>query len=283
MRNGSVRLIPTRERDVVDASVVVAATGMSGGMLVARKVLGGSLDQVGAALERWTELRLQNVGRVIDKAAAKLPDEAAGEIHPRVAISVLEQASWCDDELMAEYLGGVMAGSHTSDGTDDRGVTFSSLIPRLSTVQVKTHYLFYRAIRETFLGTDMPLSTKQTLARIFVSAASYARNLNLVTIDEVSETGVHSLSGLGREGLLTAWGLGDHEALELPESVPPEIKFGLRGTPTHAGVELFLWAHGVRSADSKLFLDPDANLVMAQPVQFSLKGIFPFVPVAEEA
>lgn len=42
-----------------------------------KKVLGGSLDEVGNAVERWTAYRLRNVGRVVENAAGKVTEDTA--------------------------------------------------------------------------------------------------------------------------------------------------------------------------------------------------------------
>jgi hypothetical protein len=57
-------------------------------------------------------------------------------VSPRV-LGFLVQASLCEDELFAEYYGGVLASARGPSGRDDRGASMMSLIGRLSTYQVR--------------------------------------------------------------------------------------------------------------------------------------------------
>lgn len=94
----------------------------------ARKVLGRSLDVVGETLERWTTLRLENVARITENAAKKAGDslDREGTVPARVAMRIFEKGSYSDDQLVVEYLGGVLASSRTELGRDDRGNGASS-------------------------------------------------------------------------------------------------------------------------------------------------------------
>src|SRR5215471_14031340 len=108
------------------------------------RMLGPAADEIGEALRRFTEFRLRNVGRVITKAADKAGGTDHGIVNPRVAQVLLEEGSYCDDELIAEYLGGALAASRTPNGRDDRAVTWSGLVTSLSSLQVRAHFLVYR-------------------------------------------------------------------------------------------------------------------------------------------
>jgi hypothetical protein len=49
-----------------------------------------------------------------------------------------------DNEVLVEYLSGVLASSRTSDGQDDSGISWSSLLSTMSSVQIRAHFLLYR-------------------------------------------------------------------------------------------------------------------------------------------
>ena len=98
------------------------------------KMLGPSADEIGEALRRWTSYRVRNVKRIA-AVADRRAQGREGVVPPRLAHTVLEEGSYCDDELMAEYLGGVLAGGRTPSGRDDRAVTWSKLITSMSTLQ----------------------------------------------------------------------------------------------------------------------------------------------------
>lgn len=108
------------------------------------RVLGPSADEIGEALRRYTAFRVGNVARIAEKAESKGAGRGEREVPPRVAHRLLEEGSYCDDELMVEYLSGVLAASSTPGGRDDRAVVWSDMVTGLSSLQVRAHFLLYR-------------------------------------------------------------------------------------------------------------------------------------------
>ncbi len=82
-----------------------------------KRVLGPPADALGDALARWVEFRTVNVGRVVEIADRKLSarGDQAGEVPIRVGARILEEGSYCDDQVVAEYLGGVLAVGQDGD------------------------------------------------------------------------------------------------------------------------------------------------------------------------
>src|SRR4051794_30772500 len=111
-----------------------------GPSLLVPKLLGPTADYVGEGVRTWTERRVENVQRVFEKAGRKIsPEELErpGRVPPRVLKGVLEEGSFWDDELAAEYLGGVLASSRTEASRDDRAASLISLVGRLSTYALR--------------------------------------------------------------------------------------------------------------------------------------------------
>ncbi len=82
---------------------------VAGGGGVLRKVVGPAVDEIAEGLRRWTSFRVGNVKRIAEAADRKMTDDDdGGEVHPRIAHRLLEEGSFCDDDLMVEYLGGVL-------------------------------------------------------------------------------------------------------------------------------------------------------------------------------
>src|SRR5882724_4943650 len=139
-----------------------------GSARVVEKILGPTADYLGTGMRDWTERSVKNVGRVFEKAKRKLGDkiEAPGAVAPRVLKGILAEGPFCDDELAAEYFGGVLASSRTEDGRDDRGATFTALIGRLSTYQIRSRFFFYSIIRSVYAGLTENLGTPQGRLRL---------------------------------------------------------------------------------------------------------------------
>ena len=127
------------------------------------RIFGPSADAIGEALGRYTTYRLRNIGRIVNRADAKsndMPDR--GIANPRVSHVLLEEGSYCDSDIMVDYLGGVLAASRTPAGRDDRAVAWSNLVTSLSSLQIRAHYLLYREWAERLHGIqDLNLGVDQ--------------------------------------------------------------------------------------------------------------------------
>src|SRR2546430_14920034 len=103
--------------DVGTAMILLGPSGLL------YKVLGPTADYLGEGLQGLAEQRVQNLQRVLAHADRKLGPDAegrSGAVPPRVLKGVLEEGSYWDDELGAEYIGGVLASSRTEAPRDDR-------------------------------------------------------------------------------------------------------------------------------------------------------------------
>lgn len=228
---------------IVTPGLIKAAesTGAETGKLMSR-VLGPAADEIGEWLRRQTEFRLNNTDRIARKALAKAGDRD-GQVPPRVAHKILEDGSYCDDELMAEYLSGVLAGSRTPDGRDDRGVSWAALISDMSSFQLRLHFLLYRewaiALRDR---PDVDLGLKPSAATIHLEQASL---IELIADDgsEVprAEAFLHAITALERTDLVQHVAYGRKGDIGQSDSKYHHVVIA---QPTFAGVELFGWAMG---------------------------------------
>jgi hypothetical protein len=242
--------------------------GAAGGGLILRKLFGGALDEVGETLRRWTEYKLRNVGRVVENAGTKLGDELGeAEVPPRVGIRVLEESWYADEDVLVDYLGGVLASAWTPQGRDDRGAAFAALIARLSSYQLRSHYIWYTALRRALAGIEINLrdaGERQRLARIYMPSASYFVAMAFSEGEDYEAIFSHCFHGLNDEGLAYGEAAGPYEHLAnsiFGAGVPPRarnapVANGIVLGPTVRGVELYLWAHGKGTADIQTFLDP---------------------------
>jgi hypothetical protein len=124
------------------------------------KLLGPTAEYLGDGLRDFTKRRAENISRIFQKASEKLGNriETPGEVPPRVLKAVLNEGSFCDDELAAEYFGGVLASSRTEQGRDDRGARIAKILDGLSTYQIRAHYLIYATIKQTFAAANLPFN-----------------------------------------------------------------------------------------------------------------------------
>ena len=230
--------------------LTILGTAIGGAKLV-EKMLGPTADYIGAGIRNWTERRVNNVAKIFKIAKEKLDDrmEEPGAIPPRVLKEVLDEGSFCDDPLTAEYFGGVLASSRSQVSRDDRGAYWAALVGRLSAYQIRSHYLVYRGIYDRFRGQDFKFNVEdREKLSVLLPYFSYFHSMEF-TEDERNQFVAllhHSFFGLSKESLVENFVYGDPEGLKkgLGEIYNPPEKGGIWVKPSAQGVELFLWAHG---------------------------------------
>lgn len=199
------------------------------------RLLGPSADSVSDALRGYTEYRLRNVKRIVEYAAAKSGSlNEAGIVNLRVAHVVLADGSHRDDELVASYLGGLLAASRTSEGRDDRAASWSKVVTNLSALQIRAHYLLYRewAARLRIVGVyELGVEAGRIQATMEISSGQFAKLLVGDSETDESDTVSHAIGGLvGAELLGDDFICNDRR---------------LRVTPSIMGLELYGWAQGL--------------------------------------
>jgi hypothetical protein len=235
-----------------------------GSAKVVEKMLGPTADYLGGGIKHWTEKRVHNVGRIFEHARIKLGSKIdhTGTVPPKVLRSVLDDGSFCDDELAAEYFGGVLASSRSEVSRDDRGASLAALVGRLTTYQIRTHFFFYNLIKSIFDGDPFSVSNNEgrQALRTYVPFSSYVLAMEFTPKEDVAVILNHVMFGLAKEDLIDQsfqFGPKDHMAKQFGETVDAGIVFA----PSALGVELFLWAYGRGDLNIAKFLDPEITFV----------------------
>jgi hypothetical protein len=268
----------------MDTGTALTVLGSAiGGAKVVEKLLGPTADYIGEGIKNWTEKRVHNVSRIFQIAAEKLGTkiDEEGAVSPKVLKGILDEGSFCDDELAAEYFGGVLASSRSGVARDDRGATYIALLGRLSTYQIRMHYCLYHLFKRHWNGQLLELSNKevQEHAETGLTIESYEKFMNF----ELGENGAilipHIISGLVKELLIaeplgTNIGLKTERADVLHISSSGEITKGNSTThdfiyiqPTIPGIELFLWAYGMPNTNYKEFFNHNNKFDLDNSVQ----------------
>ncbi len=219
-----------------------------GSAKVVEKILGPTSEYIGEQLKEWTAKKVTNTANIFKNAEKKLGDKIKyeGKVPPKVLKGILEDGAWCEEELQVEYFGGVLASSRTGISRDDRGAYFVSLISRLSTYQLRMHYLFYHSIKTQFNGEDININdgSKWSNLQMFISFDTFYNSMDF-SEEEAKNWGdilSHSIWGLSKEELITGFSYGKEEYIKTKFS---EAKTsGIIFQPTKMGTELFMWAYG---------------------------------------
>jgi hypothetical protein len=244
------------------------------------KILGPTADYLGNEVQQWTARRVENVNRVFEKAGEKIgPEglETPGSVPPKVLKGVLEEASFCEDELAAEYLGGVLASSRTHEGRDDRAVSLLALVSRLSTYQLRTHYVMYATAQEQLaaepevnLAEDSTMRGKATFFlpdSLFDSAMEFSEEEK--EPERFQPIIDHTVHGLAREGLINDRIIGTGPASFLRHAFKRDFpEAGIVFCLSMLGMELFVVAHGVPGRPMSSFLKRSADFDIEEPLSF---------------
>ena len=148
----------------------------------------------------------------------------------------------------------------------------TSLISRLTTYQLRTHYLFYHSIKNTFNGGKIYIcdSKQRSRLELFVPINTYYSAMDF-SKDEMPNSGnllVHSIWGLDREGLIENFAYGNEEFLK---SKGADVKgHGILFRPTILGIELFLWAYGFGQLNIDSFFKDSVTFPNNQSIKIGL-------------
>ena len=210
------------------------------------------MDYLGEELKLLTQRRVDNFKKIVDSAQKKLRDREVKQVPPRVMKALVREATFYDDPLSAEYFGGVLASSVSGVSRDDRGVVVLDAISRLSTYQLRSHYIFYRILRDLYVGKDLlnPLVPEDRMRLVaYMEFSAYARTMALDhdELHNLSAILTNVLPGLARQSLIQErYAAGTPGELRQIWSAPHASlpAPGFMYLPTPFGFDLFLWAHG---------------------------------------
>ncbi|MEO6305818.1 MAG: hypothetical protein ABIP51_21905 [Bacteroidia bacterium] len=235
---------------MIDPGTGLALLGSAiGGKKLIEKILGPSADYIGEQLKEWTQKKVENSSKIFKNAEGKLGDKINedGSVPPKVLKGILEEGAWCEEELQIEYFGGVLASSRSGISRDDRGAYFISLISRLSTYQLRMHYLIYHSLKENFNGQDLNIGAGQDRENmeLFIPFDTYqdAMDFSLEEVPNSWDLLTHSIWGIAKEELIeNTFQYGEKDSLL--KNSKKVYDAGMIVSPSSLGVELFMWAYG---------------------------------------
>lgn len=234
------------------AAVPGAAAVLSGKLLY--DVCGPSAKYIGGKLANYTEIGVQNLERIFKNAAEqlKVQNKSEGQVPPRVLKEVLSEGYFCEDELQAMYLGGVLASSKGPVSRDDRAIAYCSLVSSLSSYQLRTHCIIYstllRATSFKIGNTLHPLKDiipnwiQEHGLTVVIREKDYQSAMEFSGVEQPENIAQHSFVGLENKGL-SERGIQVCPTRNPNNPKDDEVPFRYF-YPTILGVELFLWGQG---------------------------------------
>jgi hypothetical protein len=202
------------------------------------RLVGPGVDELS---QQWaSHLRQKNLQRLLKKSDARAQGAAPGTVPPRLASQVFEAAQFADDELMAEYFSGVLSSSRDETGGNDAGVSWAALIARLSSDQIRLHYLIYSCIRPAAIARGVERVNKLHSEKVLIALTELLVGFQLSP--NVVNRFADAIDGLMREGLI-----GDGYSYGPLQGVKEEYaKDMLLVAPFDRALRVGLSIHGMR-------------------------------------
>lgn len=236
---------------------------------VLARLFGPSADVMGT---HWADqLREKNLNRLLRKTEKRAKEaeekgEDPGYANPRVASQVFEAAQYSDQEVVAEYLSGVLSSSRDATGQSDNGVSWSGLVSRLSSDQLKVHYMIYASVRT-------PAQANPPAKVNLLHLKEVVLPLDPIRLGGGFDSPVafsDAVNGLMREGLIgDGYSYGPRESvfeehLKNHSVTYPHEFAAFRLVLTIHGIRLFLWGVGAGGMANDAYID--SSLIL-QPVE----------------
>lgn len=238
----------------METEMLVAVFGALGVAKLVGDILGPTAKYLGEGLRDWAKQRIENTAKIFKAAERKLGPKIhePGAVPPRVLKGILTEGSFSDDFLAQEYFGGVLASSRSGASRDDRGAYFIALVSRLSSYQLRTHYIFYHIIKDLFDGEILLMTRQQdrdtTTTYIPLDMYMEAMDFDEQEYEKRSVLIGHIMFGLAKENLIE--GIFSYDT-------PEGGKWSIVFTPSALGTELFLWVYGKPNIPMCDFLKTD--------------------------
>lgn len=164
-----------------------------------KKLLGPSLSELGTDFK---QLYAWGRDKIIEVAFRKTDDIEDGKYPSlRVARDVFWNGAFTNDEICAEYFGGILASSRTPDGNDDSAIHYVDVIKSLSSKQLRLHYVVYNALNKM-------LTQKNSSINVANRAEIEAISIYMSTLEMVNSHGLKietDLTVLYRQGLIAEY------------------------------------------------------------------------------
>lgn len=135
---------------------ILVAAGLAGVGYVAQQLFGKTLAEMGDDLNKSYK---SNRDKILEKAAKKVADPNDGaHVNLRVARDVLWNGAVTDNEVCAEYFGGLLAGSRSADGKDDSALIYVDCVKSLSSKQLHLHFAIYDSFQELLIKSGRKIN-----------------------------------------------------------------------------------------------------------------------------
>ncbi|MCK4605054.1 MAG: hypothetical protein KAU41_10255 [Deltaproteobacteria bacterium] len=216
---------------------------------VLNKLLGPTAEYLGGEISGMVKKCNINLNSIFVKALHKKKSDS-GHVSPRVLSDIIDQGKFADTNIVQDYLAGILAKASDDHGSDDAKI-YTAMLDKMSTTQIKLHFLIYSAIATTkaFSPLDINFEESRRLASIFLPKDDVANALGSSgePFDQKFMDAFYGLIASGLIGQNYAFGSQAH----ISERYPHITHSGVVAEPTPIGAQLFLWAMAASSRNPR--------------------------------
>jgi hypothetical protein len=240
------------------------------------RLLGPTVDYLGEETKNTVAKQKENLGRIFAKSEYLLGDKInrSGQVSPRVLKHIWDEGRFVEDELTAQYFGGILASSRSEESRDDRALTYINIVKSMSTYQIRFHYALYSLARSFFIDSSLKCGSDDDInkMRLFIPFHIYHNFMDFSENENSFEILSHILLGLSRLELIDPY-FASASQNQLSEFFPDVKVRGLVVNISIYGIDLYFQVHGFSNCGINDFLNPDIHFKNEIPFDFSFEEI----------
>ncbi|MBN9113670.1 MAG: hypothetical protein J0I34_33465 [Pseudonocardia sp.] len=229
------------------------------------RTFGPLADALGVELAKMPPFAHRNLVRFTEAVRRKNGARGNGQPSARLLKQLVDDAAWADEEIVTDYLAGVAAAS--SHGlVKDRGVVITATIRRLSSIQLRAHYVIYATFQKIARPApvvDLRWTKNRIPLHLSIPLEDFLDSLGIEVsdADEQRDLARHIIMGLAHESLI------DEDCWDF--SVEGDAGYEapiVSCHPSPFGCELFLWGCGSVITDASRFFHPGLELLLNESI-----------------
>lgn len=201
---------------------IIVTGGVATAAYVAQQLFGKTLAEMGDDLNKMYKA---NRDKLLSKAAKKVADpNDSATPNLRVARDIIWNGAVTDDEVCAEYFGGLLAASRSDDGKDDSALIYVDCIKALSSKQLHLHFVIYNSLHKILIEGGSPVNPGMQ--------DEFSQKQVWFSTNELMRLGMNpaiDMNVLHRQGLVSGYAMNQHivGAKALPYSQASPTTFGV--------------------------------------------------------
>jgi len=238
---------------------IAITTAIAVGGYIGTKLFGTALATMGDEINK---LYAKGRDKIVEVATKKIDNpEDEKKLNIRAARDVLWNGAITEDEVCAEYFGGMLAAARSKDGKDDEVVNYVDTIKAMSARQLELHYVAYSSwqviLNVEKSALDVAQSGEVTGKRIFMGGLELLQRKLRYDRD---------LAVLNRLGLISTY---KFDTFTVSENSLPYVEVA----PSIFGVMLFAVAHNQLETWNSFPTERYESTSGIQPLQFFAESL----------